>query len=688
MELALPSTDHAAYILAKIACQKVTDGKSPVLFSVVSTIAEIALSLAGTCDQKIIGCIQLHLEQISKEVLYSGSAAETRQIIALNSGEAESINLWMSGLPIERLRKIKSYLASNRSATTLYQIGRKYEKLDDFVMAAAHYIKAAEKKNRSAQERLSYLHDSKTIRDRPRDAIEIGNLYAGLAFNVNDAERGKWYLKAGLSYQHGHGVGRDFRAAAKLFRIAAELGRQGERFLREIHNSPHLTQMDANAIGTMYAYSLGVFGDFQRALAWHEHAIEMDPQTVHAAIANKHIGFIAEQVGDFEQAARSYQQSIDGGCITARPQLDELITFCKPSRAVWKVIDREFVLWLRKNGQDLLTHRDLANNTLVMRAATCGQLKHTARLQMLGIPRDEGFQFFNSQETRSKVTHLQSITTKLTQDLRRESAQVLVITGKWHDTEEETRRVIAELAERPLIAPLLELAKLAALGSHRLSRRKKFSRSDYDSDDDVNEPLSTHQQFLIRADRSKGNISGMYYEGLDGFKGRRAGGIFDYGYPWNENTIFFGWGGETWTRGTFLHEMTHFLAYEVFDNHCLPYLKTSVIHREEFLQITKSIKEKFDQPNRPVFTEELDEIVGNIFSSPNYINETDYQAELIVRIPELIARGKEGVEAEIRTHLPDLMAYYENVFLPKVRAHTESMREIALGYWPLEIFPE
>lgn len=689
MELVLPSTNRAGHILAKVACQRVTDGKPSILFAAVPAVAEIIFGLAGSFDPEIIRCVQLHLNDIAKEGFYS-SSEDVRKIIALSSGEEESLNVWMSGAPKERLRKIKSCMASSRSASTLYQIGQKYERLEDFVLAAAHYIKAAEKKSRLARERLTYLRDSEAIRGRPRDAIEVGNLYAGLLFSVNDAERGKWYLTAGVSYQNGYGVTRDFRAAAKLFRIAAELGCEGERFLVEIANSPHLTQMDANAIGTMYAYGLGVFDDFERALGWHEHAAEMDPKTLHAAIAHKSIGSIAERVGDFEQAARSYQQSIDGGCLTARPQLEELMTFSKPSREVRKVMDREFILWLRKNGKNLLTYRDLSNNTLVMRAVNYGQLKNTARLKMVGVPHDEDFQFFDSEATQSKVTHLQSLTTILVRDLRKESARVLceAISGKWHDTQEETRRVIAELAERPLIAPLLELAKLAALGSHRLSRREKFSSSDYDSDDDFNEPLSTHYQLSIRVDRSKGNISGMYYEGVNGFKSRRAGGIYDRGYSWSENTIFFGWAGETWTRGTFLHELTHFLAYEVFNNKCLPYPPTSFIHRQEFLQITKSIEAKFKQPNTPVFTEELDKVVGNIFSSPLYTNEIDYQAELIVRIPELIARGKEGVEAEIRTHLPELMAYYENVFLPKVRAHTESMREIALGHWPLEIFPE
>lgn len=711
MELVLPSATRVQYLFEKRGPEE----KKSLISSVFSfMLSETSLmfmsetSLIESNYEQIISIFretvslmrrrtgsqerdshQVEVDRLNEVWIEKTSARIAHEMRVLNPAESEDLRAWLEGPAKRQLEEIKARAAFSGSASKNYTKGLEAELREDFPLAAAYYIKAS-RKNSAARGRLESLYHSDKIKTRPHDAIAIGNLYSFCIAKVGwadwDQQRGRWYSRAAIAYQTGHGVIRDLPAAAKLFRIVCELGCQGQGYLTEIYRSPELTQQDASAIGRMYTYGHSVASDPTKALLWHNKAIEMDSQSLGAATAKKDAGVTLESIGKFAPAAALYRESIDLGDSSATQDHTALLMSDKPDRRTWKTIERELVIWLHRRGgtRELLTYRDPANSTLIMRSADRYLLKHVARLKILQVPHDPDFKFFSTSEARSRVTRLRRQTKSLIEKLRKPFPETIRsrITGESHFSE----AVIDELHRRPLITPLLELTKLAALGCHRLSRRTKFTDDHYDSDDDVNETFNDHYQLEIEISRES-SISEIYVSGVNGLWGRDAGGVY-HGYEWNENTIFLGTSSERWTNGTLLHELTHFLTNELFDNRCLPYGEEDVANQERFIQITRDLKQRFETrvPGQPVLTEELDRVVGNIFSSPLYTSERSYQAELIVKIPELIARGKEGVEAEIRAHLPDLMNYYENTFIPKVESHTKAMREIALGHWPLEIF--
>ena len=112
-------------------------------------------------------------------------------------------------------------------------------------------------------------------------------------------------------------------------------------------------------------------------------------------------------------------------------------------------------------------------------------------------------------------------------------------------------------------------------------------------------------------------------------------------------------------RGTLIHEITHFVADEVFKNKSIPYAKDDLASKKWFDCIVDRIYHEFKRDPKRV-----PEIMACVFSGS--YNKDLWQKELIVRIPQLIATGK--LKA-VKEFCPDLLQYYNEKFLVDCKNH-------------------
>lgn len=240
------------------------------------------------------------------------------------------------------------------------------------------------------------------------------------------------------------------------------------------------------------------------------------------------------------------------------------------------------------------------------------------------------------------------------------------------------------LYKNNLLKPLLDLAKFAACGCHRLSKRKKFDFEDdnYDSDDD-NMPeniLNQSQQLLIKIDAKRPTVEYIAIWENNGMGGKHSVGVYKH-----QNTIYIGGmrntkdpiNNEIKVRGTFIHELTHFLTREVFDNDCKPYFRNNPEMKKKFKKIADDLEKNQDI---------LPDILQSAFSK-SYKEKNQIHDELIVRIPQLLV---ENPNMDLNTYengiIKPLFEFYKNEFLGAVNNHIKKLELIIFKDLPEEMY--
>jgi hypothetical protein len=369
---------------------------------------------------------------------------------------------------------------------------------------------------------------------------------------------------------------------------------------------------------------------------------------------------------DLEQARRWYEKSLNH---KTHPRI----------RRGLKQLEKAMIVERHQQQAYNIDEQGAANNTALHRAAKYGHLKTYARLRFLGASdtiRNSGsrtpVQYLSrSQETRARL--LQDNLSILVNQLGQGAPEILagrmfVDNARFPDSDTK-EQMLGELYLINDISPLLDLAKLAALGFHNLARRARFNDADYDSDNDNEEALREDQKLSIRLDARRETVDGI--AGVDD-----AYGVYFQG----GNTVYFG-GSRTSraeSRATMIHELTHFIAYELY-NSCNPYGATDTVNRDRFERIINHLRQR---------QRALDPILQRAFGQ-NYEQYNQCAAELIVRVPQMIIQyqnqAPNGIE-RLQNQAPELLTYYRDVFLVAIREHTARLEQRALQEWPRELF--
>jgi TPR repeat protein len=209
------------------------------------------------------------------------------------------------GVPSEKLNPdlavpacenaVRRYPNSNR---LIFQLGRAYDKNNNYAEALKWYRKAADRGLAIGQYNLGVM-----LRD-------------GHALSQNYAEAVKWFRKAadqgnalaqndlGAMYANGQGAAQSFSEAAKWFRRAADQG----------------NAMAQASLGLLYDIGQGVARDYAQAAAWYRKAAD---QGVANAQANLGILYangrgVRRDVGE---AAKWYRKGAEQGDPTAQHNL-------------------------------------------------------------------------------------------------------------------------------------------------------------------------------------------------------------------------------------------------------------------------------------------------------------------------------------------------------------------------------
>lgn len=188
----------------------------------------------------------------------------------------------------------------------------------------------------------------------------------------------------------------------------------------------------------------------------------------------------------------------------------------------------------------------------------------------------------------------------------------------------------------PLIAPILKVAAYATLGLHDLSGENA-------------------RRLSIRIDEQNPGVDRIYGADVNAF------GLYSLG----GNTVYVGGNrnNRELVRGTLVHEITHFVVHEIYKNACKPYHQDNAAGREWFDRICRNL---YELPTRAV---RLPRLINDAF---DFYREENYHAELIVRVGQIIVSIENGYQ-ELRDRCPQLLDYYEHVFLNDCRQHFKKL---------------
>ncbi len=239
--------------------------------------------------------------------------------------------------------------------------------------------------------------------------------------------------------------------------------------------------------------------------------------------------------------------------------------------------------------------------------------------------------------------------------------------------EHNIKLALENVYQLPAIKPLLDFAKFAVIGQHRLSGRftKREVDEEYDSDEEA--PIENANCLSITLDPNESSIIHMQVTGKDGLGYISTVGLCTGG----RNRLYAGIKRPVAEAiGTIIHEICHYTALEVF--RCFePYRTTEDQKRFQAIadELSKSVKELPD----------LLQIPFENYGSENIHNE------LIVRVPQIIAaehmNGHDGIALlNARPDTKQLYDYYEQTFLPAIATHVEKLTARAFHHWNPEIF--
>jgi TPR repeat protein len=139
---------------------------------------------------------------------------------------------------------VRQYPGSSRLS---YQLGRAYQKVQNFDAALAQYRKAADLGNTLAQASVGWMYQNGY--GVPRDNAEALKWYRPAAAQGNALAQ----TALGWLYQNGQGVPRDNSEALKWYLLAANQGNASAQ----------------SNLGAMYENGYGVPRDYNEALKWY-----------------------------------------------------------------------------------------------------------------------------------------------------------------------------------------------------------------------------------------------------------------------------------------------------------------------------------------------------------------------------------------------------------------------------------
>ncbi len=202
------------------------------------------------------------------------------------------------------------------------------------------------------------------------------------------------------------------------------------------------------------------------------------------------------------------------------------------------------------------------------------------------------------------------------------------------------KKSFKEMNEISYLSPLLGITAFAVEGMHELAFKLKSENKKLRI---IIDPEQSCTATVTLGDSS--NACGVYYHDNSIY----LGGKRHADEEMNRDLV----------RGTLIHEITHFVADEVFKNNSIPYAKDDLESKKWFNCIVERIYHEFKREPKS-----MPEIIACVFSG-SYTKEV-WEKELIVRIPQLIAMGELRV---VRKFCPDLLQYYNEKFLIDCKSH-------------------
>ncbi|XP_063242235.1 uncharacterized protein LOC134542151 [Bacillus rossius redtenbacheri] len=117
--------------------------------------------------------------------------------------------------------------------------------------------------------------------------------------------------------------------------------------------------------------------------------------------------------------------------------------------------------------------------------------------------------------------------------------------------------------------------------------------------------------------------------------------------------------------GTLAHELAHLTMQIIYQNDCNPYGKYDLDEQRRFAELVCNVKKHCDR------SPGVDDIIKRVFI--DYTNPDDWPAELIVRIPHVLAKygTDEGMDI-IQKHTPLLYCFYKNHVMHNCTEFTRS----------------
>lgn len=570
----------------------------------------------------------------------------------------------------EILKKEPKHRNALYSLGILYEGGLGVDK--DVVKARSYYDKAVLQGGFNSKKRLLRL-------DHPTFTADQWNALGVDYYNNNEKDyvsarlcfaealkKNSKYTYAnfnlGVLYECGLGLIVDVTKARSYYDNAAQEGYELsiKRLLQLDH--PKFTTEQWNTLGENFFWGRnGIVRDYVKARICYEEILKNDPKHQNALYSLGVMYEIGHGVAeDFTKADQYYEtlKSLN------------IIKYKKD----FKRFERKRAEKALLNGQSLDAVLDANNRTPLHRAAIFGSPKTYARLKHLNA---DDTKKDNMDKTPgdyltniAKVTNTQDKLTIFIDKYHKAAPQLIVqATSPLNaDEEKELLNTLTNFYKIDEIKPLFDLAKLAILGRHRLSKRPGVITDGYDSDDELDPTLD--ESFKIIIDPQNKTLCRIFPEGS-------TAGL---GVYWRadetRNVIHLSGLYPTLSvASTLVHELCHFIAHEIYDNHCLPYRSDDLVRKANFTAISDELENKKSK---------LNHILERAFL-PNYKAKQQEHAELIVRVAQIIVTYPKGLEL-LQDQAPRLLHYYINDFLPDIKNHIKKLEAKAFGHWSPQLF--
>lgn len=130
-----------------------------------------------------------------------------------------------------------------------------------------------------------------------------------------------------------------------------------------------------------------------------------------------------------------------------------------------------------------------------------------------------------------------------------------------------------------------------------------------------------------------------------------------------KNTIYFSiFSDQEDTKGTVIHEFCHMVSFILYKNHAIPFKSNDEANKHKHIEALSKLQKKIHG------NESINEILKLVIDS--YETENQRLAELIVRVPHIVAKyGQEGITI-LTQELPEVLDLYD-VFLEDCQHYLE-----------------